>query len=65
MAAARTLAALSPAAFALSKQTTRQPSLDRMEREGRRIDDAVMQIWCAHDTLDRIRAYVARTLKKS
>ncbi|MGE0038299.1 MAG: enoyl-CoA hydratase/isomerase family protein [Xanthobacteraceae bacterium] len=58
------LAALSPAAFALSKRQTRQPSLDRLERDGSRIDDEVMQIWCAHDTLDRIRDYVTRTLKK-
>lgn len=64
MAAARSLAALSPAAFALTKQQTRRPSLERLERDGRRVDDAVTQIWCAHDTLDRIRAYVARTLKK-
>lgn len=64
LSAAMTLAALSPAAFALSKQQTRQPSLERLERDGSRIDDEVTQIWCAHDTLDRIRDYVVRTLKK-
>ena len=65
VAAAQTLAALSPEAFALSKRQTRQPSLERLERDGRRIDDDVTRIWCAHDTLDRIKAYVARTLKKT
>jgi enoyl-CoA hydratase len=65
VAAARSLAGLSPAAFAITKRQTRQASLDRLERDGRRIDDEVTQIWCAHDTLDRIEAYVARTLKKS
>ncbi len=64
LSAAMALAALSPEAFALSKRQTRQPSLERLERDGRRIDDEVTQIWCAHDTLDRIREYVARTLKK-
>jgi len=64
IAAAQSLAALSPAAFAISKRQTRQPSLERLERDGRRIDDEITQIWCAHDTLDRIRAYVERTLKK-
>lgn len=64
LSAAMTLAALSPEAFALSKRQTRQPGLDRLERDGFRIDDEVMQIWCAHDTLERIRDYVTRTLKK-
>jgi hypothetical protein len=59
------LAALSPEAFALSKRQTRQPSLERLERDGSRIDDEVTQIWCAYDTLDRIRDYVSRTLKKN
>lgn len=64
LSAAMALAALSPEAFALSKRQTRQPSLERLERDGARIDDEVMKVWCAHDTLDRIRDYVARTLKK-
>ena len=65
VAVAQTLAALSPEAFALSKRQTRQPSFERLERDGRRIDDDVTRIWCAHDTLDRINAYVTRTLRKS
>jgi enoyl-CoA hydratase len=64
IAAARDLAALPPAAFALTKRQTRQPSLERLERVGRSIDAAVEDIWTADDTLDRIRAYVARTLQK-
>lgn len=62
--AAMALAALSPEAFALSKRQTRQPSLERLERVASRTDDEVTRIWCAYDTLDRIRDYVARTLKK-
>ncbi len=65
IAVAQTLAALSPEAFALSKRQTRQPSLERLDRDGQRIDDEVTRIWCAYDTLERIRDYVTRTLKKS
>jgi enoyl-CoA hydratase/carnithine racemase len=65
VAAAQALASLSPAAFALSKRQTRQPSFERLEREGRRIDDEVTRIWCAPETLERIRDYVSRTLKKA
>ena len=65
VAVAQALAALSPEAFALSKRQTRQPSLERLERDGHRIDDDVTRIWCAYDTLDRIRDYVSRTLKKA
>jgi enoyl-CoA hydratase/carnithine racemase len=62
--AAKALAALPPAAFALSKRQTRQPALERLESVGRTIDAAVEEIWTAPDTLERIREYVARTLKK-
>ncbi len=64
VAAAQKLAALSPAAFALSKRQTRQPALERV-RDGGAIDAEVTQIWTAPETLDRIRDYVSRTFKKS
>ena len=65
MAAAETLAALSPAAFAQTKQQIRQPVTDAMERHGRHVAAAAEEIWTAPETLDRIRGYVARTLKKA
>jgi enoyl-CoA hydratase len=65
MAAAETLAALSPPAFAQSKQQIRQGVADAMERHGKRIDAAAEQIWTAPATLDSVRDYVARTLKKA
>jgi enoyl-CoA hydratase/carnithine racemase len=65
VAAARTLAALPPAVFALSKRQTRQPALERLENVGHTIDAAVEEIWTAPETLARIRDYVARTLKKA
>jgi enoyl-CoA hydratase len=65
MAAAETLAALSPAAFAQTKQQVRQPVADAMEHHGRHVAAAAEEIWTAPETLDRIRSYVARTLKKA
>jgi enoyl-CoA hydratase len=66
VAAARTLAALSPSAFALSKRQTRQPSLERLAgAASRELDAEVARIWAAPDTLARVRDYVGRTLKKS
>jgi enoyl-CoA hydratase len=63
-AAAEELAALSPAAFALTKVQTRQAAQDRLQRLGASIDAAVREIWLSPDTLKRMRDYVARTLKK-
>jgi enoyl-CoA hydratase len=65
VAAARTLAALSPAAFALSKRQTRQGALERLASAASRdIDAEATRIWMAPETLERVRDYVARTLKK-
>jgi enoyl-CoA hydratase len=63
VAAAKTLAALSPPAFALTKRQTREPALERMNSV--ETAAAIEQIWTAPETLDRIRDYVARTLRKS
>jgi enoyl-CoA hydratase len=63
IAAAKTLAAISPAAFALTKRQIRASALQPPNRA--EIDDAVMQIWTSPETLDRIRDYVSRTLRKS
>ena len=65
VAAAETLAALSPQAFAQTKQQVRQPVADALERHGKRIGATSMDIWTAPETLDRIRDYVSRTFKKA
>jgi enoyl-CoA hydratase len=65
VAAAETLAALSPPAFAQTKQQIRQSVADAMERHGGRLAGASDEIWTAPETLDRIRDYVARTFKKA
>ena len=61
--AAQALAAVSPAAFALSKQQIRAPARERIERGGA-VDAEVTRLWCADATLAGVRDYVARTLKK-
>jgi enoyl-CoA hydratase/carnithine racemase len=62
--AAKAMAALPPAAFAITKKQLRAPALARI-REGReRFDAAIHEYWAAPGTLDTVRAYVDRTLKK-
>lgn len=65
MAAAKTLAALPPATFALTKEQIRQPVADRMAQHGASVDSRADAIWASPDTVQHIRAYVARTLKKA
>jgi enoyl-CoA hydratase len=60
---AKTLAALSPPAFATTKRQTRGPALERLQSAG--IDGVIERIWTAPDTIDRVRDYVSRTLRKS
>jgi enoyl-CoA hydratase len=65
IAAAQSLAALSPAAFAQTKKQIRQAVTERMAQSGEATDKAVTAIWTAPETLGYIRDYVARTLKKN
>jgi enoyl-CoA hydratase len=65
VAAAETLAALSPRAFAQTKQQMRQGARDALERHGKAVDAASADIWAAPETLRYIRDYVAKTLKKA
>jgi len=64
LAAAETLAALSPSAFALTKRQMRQPVAERTASNARDFGDKVTETWTAQHTLDYVRDYVARTLKK-
>jgi len=64
IAAAQTLAALSPVAFAATKQQLRQDARDRLATDRARIDAAATEIWASPATLARVQDYVARTLKK-
>jgi len=60
--AARTLAALSPAAFAITKQQMRQPAVERCEANPMTCE--LEELWNSPETIARIRDYVKRTLSK-
>ena len=60
--AARTLAALSPAAFAITKQQMRQPAVERCEANP--MTSELEELWTSPETIARIRDYVKRTLSK-
>ncbi len=64
VAAANSLAAVSPAAYALSKRQLRQTVAARIRREGEAWDAEVNDLWVADVTAQRVREYVSRTLKK-
>jgi enoyl-CoA hydratase/carnithine racemase len=65
LAVAQELTAVSPAAFSRNKMQIRQPVTERLAESGVATEKAVTEIWCAPATLDYIRAYVQRTLKKT
>ena len=64
IAAAHTLATLPSPVFMLSKRQTREPALERLDRVGPAVDAAVEEVWTAPGTLERVRAFVASTLRK-
>jgi enoyl-CoA hydratase len=64
VAAAETLAALPPLAFALTKRQVREPVMKRVREDGPQFDVSVQELWQAPATLAAIRAYVARTFKR-
>ena len=63
-AAAVTLATIAPAAFALTKRQSREPVMDRYQRDGARFDAEVTDIWTSQQATKTIRDYVSRTFKK-
>ena len=63
IAAAERLATLSPAAFAMTKRQLRAAVAENVAKAGG--DTGATDIWTAPETLERIRDYVSRTLKKS
>jgi enoyl-CoA hydratase len=64
MAVAQSLAAISPPAYALSKRQLRQPANDRANSEMASRDAEITGLWVADASMQRVRDYVARTLKK-
>ena len=64
VAAARSLAALSPTAYEMTKRQLRLDLTDRMKKHGRRIDTEATKLWASPKATETIRDYVARTLGK-
>ena len=62
--ASQRLVALSPQAFAMTKQQLRLDVTDRIKKHGRRIDTEAMKIWASPKATGTIRDYVTRTLRK-
>jgi enoyl-CoA hydratase len=62
--AALKLSALPSSAFAMTKSQLRAAARARMRDGKTRFDPAVHKIWAAPETLQAIRSYVERTLKK-
>jgi enoyl-CoA hydratase len=65
MAEAKRLAALPAATFAATKAQMHQRASDHMAQHGARIDARVEQIWTSEETLQNIRAFVAKAIKKN
>jgi enoyl-CoA hydratase/carnithine racemase len=64
LAVAQELAEISPAAFAQTKAQMRASVAERFAISGAVTDKTVTDIWCAPETLARVRDYVERVLKK-
>jgi enoyl-CoA hydratase len=65
VAAAESLAALPPLAFALTKRQLREPLMKRVRENGPEFDLEAQRLWEAPTTLAAIKAYVAKTFKRS
>lgn len=65
MEKAEQLAAIRPEAFAANKLHTRAPAKQFLEKDRSGLARKIRQVWTAPETADNIRAYVARTFKKS
>jgi len=63
VAMAESLAAIPSAAFSLTKRQVREPTRRRI-RAGAAVDADVQDAWASPETLNAIREYVARTLKR-
>ena len=57
-------AALPARAFQLAKRQLRDKSIDRAKHYANELDDEVRELWGAPETLEHVRAYLAKTVKK-
>lgn len=61
---ARHFASLPPRAFALTKRQLRDRTIGRAKHYGHEFDDEVRELWSDPETLQRVRDYLAKTVKK-
>lgn len=59
------LASIPPEAFAVNKMHLRVPARQILENDRGRLARQIMKVWEAKETVENIRAYVAKTFKKS
>jgi enoyl-CoA hydratase len=59
------LGALPPRAYALNKRMLRRAVLERIERDGQRLDEKVVELWTAPSTRAAIELFVQQTLTKA
>ena len=52
------------AAFGVTKRLLRQPAVDRMDASAAAHEAALSAVWTAPETMETLRAYVARTLQR-
>ncbi len=57
-------ASLPPKAFALAKRQLRESAIDRAKHYANELDSEVIDFWSAPETLDNVRAYLAKTVKR-
>lgn len=62
-AVARQLAA-SPRIFALTKRQLRDKAISRAKHYAHEMDAEILELWTAPETHERIRAYIAKTIRK-
>jgi enoyl-CoA hydratase/carnithine racemase len=62
---ANSLAGLPVDVFSLTKQQLREPALRCIQESGPRLDRQISDLWARPETLEVMRDYVARTLRKS
>jgi enoyl-CoA hydratase len=61
---ANQMAAIPEKPFEMTKRELRAPFIERFKTERSKIDAEVLATWCSPETIDRIKTYIARSLKR-
>jgi enoyl-CoA hydratase len=63
-AVAEELAAIPPATFAATKLAVRRPMIEAARRQAALTDEALLERWCAPETLRQVAAFAEQTIKR-